>query len=80
MAAPHVTTAGVAFRSGQGHSMGMLARVTLVTVVGGRNRRPGMQKKDCPLTRGLSRPALRVAAVPSRRPDLRVVAHWRAED
>ena len=32
---PHVNTAGVAFRSGQGHSMGVLARVTLVTAVGG---------------------------------------------
>ena len=32
---PHVNTAGVAFRSGQGHSMGILARVTLVTAVGG---------------------------------------------
>ena len=32
---PHVTTAVVAFRSGQGHSMGVLARVTLVTAVGG---------------------------------------------
>ena len=80
MAAPPCQYRRCSFRSGQGHSMGVLARVTLVTVVGGRNRRPGMQKKDCPLTRGLSRPALRVAAVPSRRPDLRVVAHWRAED
>ena len=35
---PHVNTAAVAFRSGQGHSMGVLARATLVTAVGGCGR------------------------------------------